>query len=451
MASRFFYSLTIFIFCIIPRVHAQTWIDIYGGTSIGTTHCVYNDAMDNLLYVGGDFDTVGPDYYSSRGFATWDGTAWNDLSGVFGGDYTNCIIRYNGKIYHGLEMGSVYNGVQALQTRVANFNEAVNVFAVYNGELYAGGIFTSFDTSGRPYNGLAKYDGEKWSKVGSGVKSYGGASNTGIYALYVYNGELYAGGIFDSAGNTPCHNIAKWNGLIWKPVGGGVQQTTADSDKVSAFAEYNGDLIVGGIFNAAGGVSVNNIARWDGSAWSSVNASFDREVYVLRTYNQNLYAGGAFGFDGKPKNHIAKWDGTAWTSLGGGMSKGAVVNSLCVWNNMLIVGGKFDQLEDSIIVSNLAAWIDEAPGHDYLEPDEDDFIVTPSVISGASVIHLVGLQTLRSAELVDKFGKLYPVKNFSIAANHNTIELDPHDLASGIYMIRVDDGYRILTRKIIIL
>ncbi|MBK8847084.1 MAG: hypothetical protein IPO27_11255 [Bacteroidetes bacterium] len=52
----------------------------------------------------------------------------------------------------------------------------------------------------------------------------------------------------------------------WSTLGSGMD------DWVYASAIYNGDLIVGGKFTAAGGVNADHIARWDGTTpvWLSL-------------------------------------------------------------------------------------------------------------------------------------------------------------------------------------
>jgi hypothetical protein len=73
-------------------------------------------------------------------------------------------------------------------------------------------------------------------------------------------------------GGLPANNIAMWDGSAWHPLGTGVEEA------VWALAAFDEDgpgpnppvLFAGGYFTTAGGVVVNNIARWDGANWSSV-------------------------------------------------------------------------------------------------------------------------------------------------------------------------------------
>ena len=89
-----------------------------------------------------------------------------------------------------------------------------------------------------------------WSAVGTGM-------NNRVNALAVYNGELYAGGRFTTADGNQANHIAKWNGTNWTSLGLGTDTT------VNALKVFNGDLIVGGEFTNAGGNPANYIAKWN--------------------------------------------------------------------------------------------------------------------------------------------------------------------------------------------
>src|SRR5690606_2012417 len=86
-------------------------------------------------------------------------------------------------------------------------------------------------------------------------------------------------------------------------------------------------LYAGGYFTTVGGITANNIARWDGSSWSPLGSGMNNSVYALTVFDDGsgtgpaLYAGGAFTTaGGVTVNRIAKWDGSSWSPLGSGMS-----------------------------------------------------------------------------------------------------------------------------------
>jgi hypothetical protein len=84
------------------------------------------------------------------------------------------------------------------------------------------------------------------------------------------------------------------------------------------------NLYAGGRFDTVGGMQVNNIAKWDGSAWSALGiGSFYAGVQALAVSGTTLYAGGWFtNTGGVTANYIAAWNGSAWSALGSGMGGG---------------------------------------------------------------------------------------------------------------------------------
>ena len=77
-------------------------------------------------------------------------------------------------------------------------------------------------------------------------------------------------------------------GHVWSALGLGM------NDIVFALAEYNGQLIAGGYFSSAGGVSANRVAAWNGSSWSALSSGMNNDVYTLTEYNGQMIAGGSF-------------------------------------------------------------------------------------------------------------------------------------------------------------
>src|SRR5262245_17258224 len=115
-------------------------------------------------------------------------------------------------------------------------NGWVGAFEVFDdgggSALYVGGNFTS---AGRVMaNRIAKWDGERWSALGSGMSV--GSSSLGVYALAVFDdgsgSALYAGGDFTRAGGLAANNVAKWDGTSWAALGSGL------NNGVSALAVF---------------------------------------------------------------------------------------------------------------------------------------------------------------------------------------------------------------------
>ncbi|HEU4420862.1 MAG TPA: hypothetical protein VFT55_18125, partial [Planctomycetota bacterium] len=143
-----------------------------------------------------------------------------------------------------------------------------------NGDLVAGGGFTT--AGGVSANGIARWNGTSWSALASGMNSWVQALTT------LPNGELVAGGLFTTAGGVSANYIARWDGTSWSALGSGIGSSWAGS--VHAITTLpNGDLVVGGNFTTAGGVSANNIARWNGTSWSALGSGMNGGVSDVTT------------------------------------------------------------------------------------------------------------------------------------------------------------------------
>jgi hypothetical protein len=154
------------------------------------------------------------------------------------------------------------------------------------------------------------------------------------------NGNIYAGGYFSSTSGGPANHVAKWNGNSWESLGSGMG---GQDTLISALAvDQNGSLYVGGQFQTAGGVSVSNVAKWNGSSWEALGAGVTGWVHALAVDSHgNLYAGGEIGVPGVSSGYnLARWNGTVWDIVGGGVNAG--VYSLVVdAQDHLYVGGDF--------------------------------------------------------------------------------------------------------------
>ena len=226
--------------------------------------------------------------------------------------------------------------------------------------LYVGGAIT---TAGEHVvNGVAKWDGVAWSPLGSGLSDP--VYDQEVSSLIVYKGELIVAGQFTSAGGTPANNIARWNGSSWSPLGDGLTRPGRPYCRVLSLAVYNDELIAGGTFNTAGGQPAAGIAKWDGTAWSTLgeglgwpnNTPFAKDMTI---YQNELVVGGSFtSAGGVPALCLARWNGSTWSAAGlvpGGNSLVGGVQTLAEYNGELIVGGGLTTV-DGVDVKNIARW-----------------------------------------------------------------------------------------------
>lgn len=115
-------------------------------------------------------------------------------------------------------------------------------------------------------------------------------------------GDLLVGGLFQTIAGVSAQNIARWDGTAWSPLGSGINGTVSYLEVAP-----NGDVIAGGVFTQAGGVAANNIARWDGLAWSPLGTgTYNVRALAVRSTGEILVAAGTVPM---------RWNGSTWTQL----------------------------------------------------------------------------------------------------------------------------------------
>src|SRR5262245_42517361 len=173
-------------------------------------------------------------------------------------------------------------------------NDSVNALTISGSNVYAGGWFR--EAGDTPANYIARWDGSNWAEVGFGM-------NKEVWALAVSGSNLYAGGDFTEAGDTPANHIAKWDGSSWSALGSGM----GAFGHIYALAVSNADVYAGGTFTAAGGIAATNIAKWNGSSWSAMGSGVNQPVKALVALDRDLYVGGIFTTaGGKAIQYIAR-------------------------------------------------------------------------------------------------------------------------------------------------
>jgi hypothetical protein len=231
------------------------------------------------------------------------------------------------------------------------YYNSVHAFANYNGELYVGGYFST--AGGVPAYNIAKWDGSNWYAVGNGTDG-------DVFALCVFNGELYAGGSFSTAGGIWASGIARWNGVSWSPVGN-------IEAYVKAMVVFNGELYAAGWFPNYYAYGTT-IVKWNGGTWTAVIPEDDFYTVAMESmvvYNGALYAAGAYfqiGGGGVAEYfRITKWDGSTWSNfltipasytLDGALGD---ILSMTVYNNELYIAGTFGMI-DTIPTYQIARW-----------------------------------------------------------------------------------------------
>lgn len=299
------------------------WVAVGTGAPMGN-HAI---VKDGIVYVG----TVG--------LMTWDGTSWSTISGVTG-DIRSMVFS-GSDLY---VVGSPNIGAGAINvakwngtawTSMGSFTSGImNAVAIYNDELYVGGSIPS-----STFNNIARWNGTSWVGVNGGVT--GGTSiSERVMALTSIGGTLYVGGNYTSAGGQGARNISGYVTGTWTPFSG-----TGIDSAAAAIAVSGNDIYVGGTFSSAGAITANKIAKWNSTTntWSALGTGVtaaNTGINAIAVAGDKVYAGGTFSnIGGVSANNIAVWNGTAWSALGSGVN--ASVTSIIVKGEDVYVGGSF--------------------------------------------------------------------------------------------------------------
>jgi len=205
-----------------------------------------------------------------------------------------------------------------------------------NGEIYAGGDFLRAGAIEARH--LAVWTGEDWLNIGN----FDGRVNR----LFVHESILYAGGSFREI-TTPSgqvietERVARFNidSGEWSAMGSGFD------DVVLTFEiDGNGNLVAGGCFTQSGSLTMNRIARWNGSIWSAYTTGTPEHTFYGVENNcvrslfyehesSRLYVGGDFrsarifdinhnssdGYRSTRVGGIVYRAGNSWNMVGGGL------------------------------------------------------------------------------------------------------------------------------------
>ncbi|MCW5551289.1 MAG: hypothetical protein KIS67_03880 [Verrucomicrobiae bacterium] len=163
------------------------------------------------LYIAGNFTTAGGT--PAQETAKWDGSTWSSLGAGFAGS--------------------------------GPWGAEVRALAVVGTNLYAGGFFQT--AGGVSATNIARWDGNAWHPLGTGIAEPFTSTGGYVLALAAHGNDLYVGGYFTSAGGVPARCIAKWDGNVWSALGSGVDYTIYQLE-----ADNAGHLFIRGDFQFGG-------------------------------------------------------------------------------------------------------------------------------------------------------------------------------------------------------
>ncbi len=241
----------------IARWDGTNWSGLSSGMSgqssqFGLT--VYALAGDGSgsLYAGGSFTNAGGT--SATAVAKWNGSAWSALgSGMNNGAVFALACDASGNLYAG---GKFQNAGDVSANNVARWGGSewsalgsgmatrINALCTDgSGNLYLGANTTGNGDGAPPT--IAKWNGLGWSTL---------SLDGNTTSLAYHSPNLYAGGFSGQA------SIAAWNGSTGFPLGSGIGGGIS-AEVLGLAIDNSGNLYVGGMFNTAGTNAAVNIAK----------------------------------------------------------------------------------------------------------------------------------------------------------------------------------------------
>lgn len=255
--------------------------------------------QSQLAVVSGYFEIAGTAVVGDigsghrQGLATWDGVRWSAFPGPMPMDFPRWPLRLLGT-----------DGTTLLGTIRRASSSIVVVFA-----------------------------GGSWFQVGGEFTG----DNFTVSAVSVLGGELIAAGGFTRIGGEEIANVARWDGVMWRPMGAGLS-----GGRVLALAQHDGELVAGGTFTASGGETAAYAARWTGENWGPLGGGPPFPVRQLASADGLLYAarstptGSVHGF--------SQWNGQEWHTPGvvaGSVYVQGTLMSMVVYQGSVVAAGVF--------------------------------------------------------------------------------------------------------------
>lgn len=270
---------------------------------------------------------------------------------------------------------------KALNPPLNIFNGTIYACAIdTSGNIYAGGDFTN----GTNNRFVAKWDGARWSELGSGNSSLK-ANNFILTLATAANGSIYAAGGFQNSSGY--EYVAAWNGSEWSELGIGATGLNASGIIYSIITDKSGNVYAAGNFTDTSGNRY--VAKWDGIKWSELGTganalNANNAIFAITADSSgNIYAGGYFT-DSSGKEYVAKWNGTTWSETGTGLhalNANDLINCLATDNNGdVYAGGDFRDSSNQYYLArwNGSTWSETGTGTNALNANIETIAVKSS-------------------------------------------------------------------------
>ena len=165
-----------------------------------------------------------------------------------------------------------------------------------------------------------------------------------LQACAFHGGQYVVAGDFQWAGGLHISNIARWNGTLWTSMGEGLPP-------VNRLAHWGSDLLAA---TSTDDSRSSAVMRFSGGSWRPIAPALHGSAEALLATPGELYVAGMLYREGLYQaSRVMRWQGGSWHVVGGDFD--ARILALAIYNGDLYAGGEFLYAEDRP-VSCIARW-----------------------------------------------------------------------------------------------
>lgn len=406
-----------------------------------TSHVRAMVEFDGKLIAGGTFGEAGD--VAARRLASWDGTGWTEFGGGAGGP-VNTLVSDGVHLWAGgyfREIGGLdvdfiarWNGT-AWESLGTGAPWTVNAIEHHDGVLFVGG-----------YNYLSRWDGSTWQTIPTDP------ADAAVLALASYGDKLVVGGTWYGG-----PFLKTYDAGVWAPMVGGPNLLGVD-DRVTTFLERDGLLYVGGWFQSAAGQATRGLARWDGAtleAWGGqVPGNFLLEVHSLAAVGGRLYTGG-YGGNGF---YYLEDGASSWTSASSGWP-GRATFAISPYQGELYVGGSFSVTSAGTKMAYFGQLCEPGTTTRSTPTASVQWSLFPNPFNPRMTVRFDVGERLQpvSVRVLDTRGRLVRTLMASSPlygsreVHWNGVDGHGRPVASGVYVVELHVGPRVLTKRAVLL
>jgi hypothetical protein len=294
--------------CFYNGIKWDTLPGIFANRTIAVT------AYNNEIYIGGYFEEVNG--IPSRGLVKWNGYSFE-----YFGNRLNQSVTMLKVIDDKLLVGGGFSLADSIHVSGLAWYDGINFIPL---PLNSYNLFQPFDAvkfdsmliiTGNiddtlNYNIVCLKDGEWIDFPAGGIQG----SDAAIADAEIFDNKLYVGGYFYKSWGNAGNFIQYFDGTSWKDVCGGTSYfpNSTENAQVHCLKVHKGKLYAGGLFNYAGDIPAHRLAVWDGSKWCGFGTSFNEigRVFSIEFYKDTMFVFGNFStINGIQTLSVAKWLG----------------------------------------------------------------------------------------------------------------------------------------------